>query len=361
VNLVESDKSVGVVAVALADVANSAMLGGVEMKHPLDSSSGLVRIRQWLMVPLEDSLRSSGAAKTAAISLAFIEQAEWRDLLELGLKHSEQEVVLEAAWAGARRGDTSSVAKLVEMSRDVRFSDKAVRYLGEVGRESEIPAEVQQPDFRALAEMANWLAHPNELGRAPDKVEIVDKRKFNWPLEEEMVDVYLIRYTVKNVDPSKADEVNIGLVGPMTFCHFEMGMNKRTFDDVYGIHLFYELQAYDLIEDIDLAETPGAYDYLLSQWKGAKIGDAKLIEVVRLLPAVDYPRRLIALASAVKNGEEGYLVLDGPRSAWYSKAKQPEDSPSKAVLMLHVGRQILGLGVNGQDAAASKLPSTTRN
>ncbi len=361
VSVIEADGAIGRLAVALADKANSAKLGGADIRHPLDSMSGLVRLRHWLTVPLEESLKASGAAETAAISLAFVKQPEWRELLDLGLRHPDQEVVLEAAWAGASRDDTSSVAKLVELSRDVRFSDKAVRYLGEVGRESDVPAEVREPDFRALAEMANWLAHPNELGRAPDYVEIVDKRKLTWPLEEEPVDVYLIRYTVKNADSAKSDEMDIGLVGPMTFCHFGMGMNKRPFEDIYGIHVFHELQAYDLIEDLSLAEAPGAYDYLLASWKGVKLDDIKLIEVVRLLPAVDYPRRLIAMASAVKNGEEGYVVLDGPRSAWYSKAQQPEDSPSKAVLMLHVGRQILGLGLSGQDAASSKLPSRPKN
>jgi hypothetical protein len=58
---------------------------------------------------------------------------------------------------------------------------------------------------------------------------------------------------------------------------------------------------------------------------------------------VDYPRRLLALASATKNGEEGYVVLDGPRSKWYPKKDLVPETPEEAVLMIHLGRQLLGL------------------
>jgi hypothetical protein len=51
----------------------------------------------------------------------------------------------------------------------------------------------------------------------------------------------------------------------------------------------------------------------------------------------------LALASATKNGEEGYVVLDGPRSKWYPKKDLVPETPEEAVLMIHLGRQLLGL------------------
>ena len=65
---------------------------------------------------------------------------------------------------------------LARFCLDVNRSEKARNYLAELGREDAIPAEALDPDFRAKAEFSQWLAHPNELGRAPDDLEIIEKR-----------------------------------------------------------------------------------------------------------------------------------------------------------------------------------------
>jgi hypothetical protein len=310
--------------------------------HPLDCEAGLKRIEEWLDEKLPEDLKEYGAPLVATVSLAFIKSSKWRELLDMSSRHSDWSVRAEAGWVGGLRGEAGGIKLLVEMAGDVRYSDKAVRYLEELGLQERVPQEVKEPDFAARAEMAGWLGHPNELGRPPDEVTIIDKRKMKWPLEEEAVEVYLLRYVVKDLKESKS-ESGVGMVGPMTFCHFGLKMEERSFEDVYGIHVYRELEAYGMVEDVDVNEVPGSLDYLLKSWKGEALSDVKILGACRLSPAIEYPRKLIAFASAKKMGEEGWVVLDGPRSVWYPKAKQPAEVAENAVLMLHVGRQILGL------------------
>jgi len=332
----------GKVTIEIAAAANQQLLEDNKFVHPLDSEAGLEQIEEWLDEKLPEDLKEYGAPLVATVSLAFVKNSKWRELLDLASGNSDWSVRAEAGWVGGLRGDADSIKLLVEMASDVRFSDKAVRYLEELGLQERIPLEVKEPEFAARAEMAAWLGHPNELGRPPDEVTIIDKRKMKWPLEEEEVDVYLLRYVVKDLKESKL-ESGVGMVGPMTFCHFDLKMEERSFEDVYGIHVYRELEAYGMVEDVDVNEVPGSLDYLLKSWKGEALSDMKILGACRLSPAIEYPRKLIAFASAKKMGEEGWVVLDGPRSVWYPKAKQPTEVAEKAVLMLHVGRQILGL------------------
>lgn len=332
----------GRLAVQVVEHENDRALGDNTVEHFLSCTSGENIVRQWLAPNLDNDMKGYGGAKQAAIALAFLKSAQWSELLEMARNHPDSEVVLEGAWAGARRGQQDSISQLIELAKDVRYSRTAVRYLDELDLDSQIPAEVHDPDFKAQSELSEWLTYPTEKGRPPDQLEIIDSRQMKWPLEDELVNVHLIKFTYKDPTGEKADEVDIGLVGPMTFCHFDMKMAARAKEDIYAIHVFRELEAYELITKIDLAEQPGAFDYLWKAWRGDKLEDAEIIYVAKLEPAVEYPRRLLALATASKNGEAGYVVLDGPRSKWFSKKDRIADTPEESVLMIHLGRQLLG-------------------
>jgi hypothetical protein len=54
-----------------------------------------------------------------------------------------------------------------------------------------------------------------------------------------------------------------------------------------------------------------------------------------------YSQGLVGLASAVFQGDEGWVVLDGERSEWYPKSDMPPDVPDSVVLMIHVGHHLL--------------------
>lgn len=333
----------GRIAVSLVDWENQLAYGQENYTHFLNRIEGDSIVREWLSADLNEELKSTDAPKQAAISLAFLQSPNWLEFIELARRHPDVNVVLEGAWAGARRKHEESISQLVELAKDVRFSQTAVQYLDELQLEDRIPEEVRAPEFIAKAELARWLTYPTVKGRPPDQLEIIDRRSIPWPLEAAPVNAFLIQFTYKDPTGTHADEVDIGMAGPSTSCHFDMKMTSRSKEDIYAIHVFRELESYGLIESVDLALKPGAFDYLLKVWKGEKLDNPKIVYVAKLEPAVEYPRRLVALATATKNGEEGFVVLDGPRSKWFPKKDQIPDTPEAAFLMIHLGRQINGL------------------
>ena len=97
-------------------------------------------------------------------------------------------------------------------------------------------------------------------------------------------------------------------------------------------------------ELIDETEVSDAAEYarLLGQWPGDQLESPQITRVAELSPKLKVPARFVALASASQDGQDGWVVLDGPRSEWYPKAEQPEETDESVVLMIHVGRQLLG-------------------
>src|SRR6185295_10194261 len=117
----------------------------------------------------------------------------------------------------------------------------ATAYLKELGRENVIPEESKRPDFEAKAEFAQWLAHPNELARFPDELEILDHRNLRWPTDGEVKHFWLIKYRVKDTTGLKTDDLGVGLVGSMTFCLFSYELEQRHPEDAYAIHCYWEM------------------------------------------------------------------------------------------------------------------------
>lgn len=328
----------GFIAVSMLDCANEALRVGERKTHPFDSPAGKRRLRGWLTG--RDPERFS-YAHSATAALPFISNPERDQLLALAMDHADTSVQMEAAWASAKLGSAAALKVLIRHCLDPNRSVIAQQYLEELGRKDLIPEAVRHPDFQARAQFARWLAHPNELGRPPDEVEIVDQRTLRWPPERKPKPFWLLRYRVRDSDGLRDDDIDCGLVGSVTFCLFSYKLHLRPPEDAYAIHCYWEMERLDLIEEVDV-DDPKEHVGLLDQWQGGKLEKVKFLKSAKLAPRLKYPGSLAVLASATRNGEEGWVVLDGPRSAWYPKSEMPADTFHGAVLMVHVGRQLLG-------------------
>ena len=328
----------GFLAVALLDCANAYAIGGAEGHHPFDSAAGKQKLRAWLSNADRDEF---SYAHSATASLPFISNPERDQLLALAMDHPDTNVQLEAAWASAKLGSEAGLKVLVRYSRDPKHSSIACRYLSELGHEDAIPEETRDPDFAAMAEFANWLAHPTELGRAPDAMEIVDRRELAWPPDGEERTLWLIKYRAEDAESGDVDE-DCGLVGSTTFCLFSYKIGHRPPEDAYAIHCAWEMQTRNLIKEYDRREIEERFADLVNQWPSGRLERAKLVHVAELSPELRYPQEVVGLARARINGEKGWAALDGARSAWYPKADMPADVHDSAVLKLHIGRGLLG-------------------
>ena len=210
-------------AVSLLDCANAAHKNGGGQAHPFDSRAGKEQIERWLV---EFDSKRLGYARSATAALPYLSNPERDRLLRIARGHSSTEVRLEAANASARLGRQAGIRSLARFCLDVHRSENARSYLVEMGREDAIPARALDPDFRAMAEFSNWLAHPNELGQAPDELEILESRTLAWPPELENKTLWLIKFRLRDQTGLKDDDVGVGLVGSVTFCLFGHGMDR---------------------------------------------------------------------------------------------------------------------------------------
>ncbi len=192
--------------------------------HPFDTRQGMERLESYLTC--EDPERYAYAV-SAAFALAFL--CEPAALIKLASAHPYPDVRIEAAWAKAKRGDEESLEVLAEFCLDWRTALRAARDLRELGREDRIPVEARIERSQAMAVMADWLKHPNELNKLPEELDIIDHREILWPPKGERALVTLLRW--------KCDgRTGVGLTGPDTWCFFSDADKDLPVLDIYAKH-----------------------------------------------------------------------------------------------------------------------------
>lgn len=224
----------GFLGVTYLDLCNEQANKDAAMRHPFATPDGLPRLASYLG---ERDPQKYSYAASAAVSIPFLESSTRRDLLERANRHPDRHVQLEAAWAGAKVGDTAGRDRLIEFCLDPRYSERAMQYLDELGFDNYAPAAARDPDFVAMAELAGWLAHPMEFGRPPTDIKMLDSRELFWPPTRDRRQLWLFRY---RYDDTKDD--GIGCVGSVTFALFGEATADLPPEDVYGLHCAWELE-----------------------------------------------------------------------------------------------------------------------
>ncbi|MFO0218907.1 MAG: tetratricopeptide repeat protein [Planctomycetota bacterium] len=344
----------GQAGLALLSAANAAAVDGELKSHPFDSATGLKRLRVWL-----SDRYDSSPAYSATVALAFVSEEIRSQLLPLALRYPDPYVQLEAGWAAGRQGDEQGLRMLAGYCRDLEYSERAQRYLEELGRGELIPDEAKAPDFRARALFSDWLQHPNELGEAPDEVEVVDSRELKWPLEEKPGTFWLVRYLKRDSSGLEPDDVGCGLVGSVTWCFFDPQMLRRPPEDVYAIHCAWEMEQQELIR----LQEPGAavLSNELLKLLVKPLEQAKLLVSARVATKLKLPARRYFLAEGKVDGVAGWMVFAETEVAWYSQADQPESTSGETILRIHLGRSLLGFkdDPNRRQALSRQLPART--
>jgi hypothetical protein len=220
----------GFVGITLLDNANQLAIAGAIDAHPFDTPAGRARLAGYLRDPLAENF---SYAHSATAALPFL--SDRGDLLEVAAQHPEPSVRMEAAWAAAKVGDDTGLDRLAQLALDPRQSAVAQRYLEELGHGDRIPADARTSSFRAVAAMAEWLAHPSELGHPPETIELYDQRELQWPPTNDRRVVALVRF-------EDGDTSGIGMVGSITFALFGEATADLSAEDVYGLHCCWELE-----------------------------------------------------------------------------------------------------------------------
>jgi hypothetical protein len=230
---------VGFIGVSLLDAANAALIAGGDFPHPFGGPEGVKRLRAWLR-DLDPG--SFSYARSATAALPFIPEPFRTELLELAMDHPDTGVSMEAGWACGKVGSERGIRRLADYATRVNTAKTALRYLEELGREDAIPPAARVPDFQATAEMAEWLAHPNEFGEPPESLELYDTRELFWPPTNDRRLVWLFKYRYPETADRVEEDVGLGMVGSVTFALFGEVTAELSPLDAYALHCCWELE-----------------------------------------------------------------------------------------------------------------------
>ncbi len=232
----------GFACVAFLDWVNRLAREDFISQHPFNTHDGVQRLKHWLRSSKKDEF---SFAHSSAASLPFISEPEREQLLALAMDHPDPAVQMEAAWASARLGSDAGLKFLVRTCLDRNYSTTACAYLEELGRDDAIPDEANEPDFRAMADMCDWLAHPQEFGRPPDEIEQYDTRELFWPPTNDVRQLWLFRYRYIAEEAGESDDSGLGCYGSATFSLFDETNPDMSPEDAYALHCCWELEMND--------------------------------------------------------------------------------------------------------------------
>jgi hypothetical protein len=241
----------GRIGVALLIYFNQRLAKGLDLKHPFDSVAGCRLLEQFLESDDEDI---QGESDCVVETLAFLSADRRAKVYGVATKNGNGAVRIKAATAIAKAGDESGLNDLVSLCRHWSTAETAKEALEELGRKKLIPAEALTPEATVLAKMSDWLAHPNELARVPDELEIVDMREMRWPPKGEVQKQALVRYRAAATEPGEPDDSGVGLVGSITFCLFGTKLEGLPPEEVYAAHAFWEMEQDGWLREVDLDE-----------------------------------------------------------------------------------------------------------
>jgi hypothetical protein len=230
----------GFVSIAFLDWINRLAREERLTGHPFDCQQGVQKLRTWLRCSNQDEF---SFAHSSAAALPFISEPLREQLLALAMDHPDSAVQMEAAWASARLGSDSGLRFLIRLCLDRNYSTTACAYLEELGRDDLIPEAANEPNFRAMADMCDWLAHPQEFGRPPDEIELYDTRELFWPPTNDVRQLWLFKYRFIAEENGESDDWGLGLYGSATFSLFDETNSEMAPEDVYALHCCWELEA----------------------------------------------------------------------------------------------------------------------
>jgi hypothetical protein len=225
----------GFCGVAFLDFSNTLCREHGLKQHPFSSPEGFARIRTFF----NDSENPSYGVSACAAFPFLAESPERTALMSLGLDHADVDIRIESSWAAAKMGDERGIERLISASKNPATAAKSVAYLMELGATERIPPESTEPSFAACAVMCQWLSHPQEFGRPPHDVRVIDSRELIWPPTGDKRLMTLVRYEYNKGDGS--DDVGVGCVGSVTFALFGYSTAEQSVEDLYGLYCTWEL------------------------------------------------------------------------------------------------------------------------
>lgn len=220
-------------SIAFLDWMNEWCLEEKIKTHPFSSDEGIKRLEEYLSNPDSDYF---SYANSAVVAIPFLKHKKVSSLLAMGRDHPDQNVRLEVAWASAKLKIPNGIRDLAMATGDWKTGASAVDYMRELGLNDEIPKEVLEDKFFEKCIMARWLAHPNELTKYPDSLDIIDHREIFWPATGKKEKQTLFLWKLD-------DDEGISWSGSSTWALFSSATKANPILDLYSMYNSWHMSA----------------------------------------------------------------------------------------------------------------------
>ncbi len=182
-----------------------------------------------------------------AVALCQYREGEGKLRQVAALKHRRLQV--EAYSALARMGFEEGREGLIQLAAEPSLRLRVLKYARELGLESRIDERFRTPEAMAASQLAMWLAEPQQMGIAPSRVEVIDRRRQFWPGFDNPIDCYLLRFEYGAGERRMA---NVGIVGPMVYA-FDHDISGLSFNDLYAAFAGWQV-VHDELYEISMDE-----------------------------------------------------------------------------------------------------------
>ncbi len=324
-----ADRRASLVAILDRIVERLAQIesGDLPSNHGPQQISQLVGESVSLVTSLCDALSLIGDV-SAAESLRRASQ----------LKH--RQIRTESLSALCRLSQSDAQQPLIDMAAEPVVRLRALTYAEELNLLPRVPECHQSDEARAEGRLAMWLAHPTNMGLAPNSLQLVARKTLYWPSFDEPQDCFLFRY---QYEFSHDSIENLGIVGPLTHA-FASSLLHLELADVFacfaGWHCEHEeIKEYTLQQARTLQ--PGVVERLMSRLASWTTDDQTVLDA--------QPRFLgifmgipVLVASGRHRDRIGTYVVDEDQVSWFPAEVQELAAHDELAYCIYKGHKLLG-------------------
>lgn len=338
--------------VAVLDLANFLTREKLVDRHPagdrvseLTSLLGAIagRLGRLESHPPADEAAAREAGRQVAegipIAVALCDALAWiGDPAAIGKLHQaaaigHRRLKTEAAAALARLGEAAGAEMLLALAAEPVARLRAIAYAAELGVQDKLDEILTSPQARAEAELALWLAQPENMGLPPVAMEPFDSAKMYWPSYDEPVECFLIRFSYR-LDGTEFS--NVGIAGPLTHA-FAADLSDLPPADLYAAFAGWQAEHEDIFE-ID-ADRLNDRQQIVATRLERRLQDEGYQQVRPSFLALFFGEPAL-VARASRSGQPGIAIIRDEEIAWFPARGSRPLGPDEAYCIVK-GRQLL--------------------
>ena len=278
---------------------------------------------------------SVAIATSLCDTLGLVGDEQAKTALQDALHLRHRRIRVEAAAALARLGDDDAVVVLGQLAEYPSARLRAVAFAEELGLEDHIDDKWRTPIANAEAELACYLAEPQQLGAPPSEMELIEQRNLAWPSYDDRQECYLFRYSYRLGD---AGYTNIGIAGPLVHA-FHVDLTQLAIDDIFAIYAGWQAE-HPEIREVPADQLNEAHQVIANNIVERIASEG--VQVEKLVALGLFLGDPAVIATAKRGETQGAIVAGKTDAAWF-----PHDGTSERPIgpeeawSIWKGRQLL--------------------